>query len=250
MADRLGLGKQYFSDLLSRLPEGSRTAVEEAFATDEAAPALEYLGESILSRSDYSRAMNDLQKEREAVQGWKATLDAYYTKYYKDPTPPAAPSTPDPSHPASPSSGLSRKDVEELLAEREAAAAAYINTLTPLALKHYQTFGEVLDANALLKHPQVRDLGLLGVYDLTTKDRYEAKAKEARDQEIDRIVAARLAEERKKIASTPPHLVAPHEPSPLDVLEPTDGTPPQFSAAAAAEEYQRLIALKNGSVPS
>lgn len=232
MADRLGLGKQFLADLLAKLPEDSRAAVASSLE-DEA--VVGFAGDAVLRQQDYSRSMNDLSQKHQELTTWyetnKAALAAAAASRQGDPS-------------AQPT-GVDLKAVENLINERERGVATYIAAATDLSLRHFQEFGERLNLTDLLADPEVNKLGILGVYDRKFAPRYAEKAAAVQTATVDKLVAERMVEERKKLLTIPGQVQGFHDPSPLDVLEAktSDGALVQ----RAAEEYTALVAAKHAA---
>jgi len=132
------------------------------------------------------------------------------------------------------------KIVAETLAPREGAYVQYVSDAVQFADFHRQNFKETLNVNDLVRHPQIGELGVRGVYELVHKDKLEkmrADAVTAREEEI-------RADERRKIASTGP-VDMPYpmggEGSPLDALSLDPAARPKGDPAAAARMYDQLV---------
>lgn len=204
-------GQALLTTFIGSLPAELQTAAKDLFSKPEAATALDVLGESAMMRSDYSRAQDALRQETERLTQWHGELKSWFEPRQslvalgeaaqKAGWSPES----DPSVPPGPRGGdlpadvLRKADFEKAITEREVGVANFIAAVTPLAVKHYQTFGEVLDVQALLADPKVREIGILGVYEAKHADRLAEKAKAAEDARINTIVTERLAEERKKL---------------------------------------------------
>ncbi len=242
MADRLTVGKAFLADLLARVPEEHRASVEAGLVASEEAVAL--LGDGTMRQSEFSRELNRLQEVERQQTAWyatnKAALEAA-TRGGADPGTPAPTPAPD---------LVSRAEMQKTLDQREEGVATYMAATTGLVMKHYKEFGETLDVTELLGDPEVRKIGILGVYDRKFAPKYAEKAKAATDAHIAAEVAKGVAEARKTFTSAPPYPVGPTDLSPLDVLEPNKGSD-QHSAQAAADEYTRLVQAKQmaGATP-
>lgn len=218
---------------------------------------MQFLGEGVSRQADYSRNMDAAKKLREEAEGVKATYDAWgaqLTKWHKDNLPifeagkkalsagnGTGTDTGDPMTPRPPTSDLPDDVVRVAdLDAREQNAAAYFELINSLAFTHLQKFGDVLDVTALRADAVKAKVDLVTAYNTKYADQIRAKAEAIDKERIDKIVAERLTEERKKFASQPPYPVGDMSGSPLDALEKKDG-PSQFSADAAADEYAQLV---------
>lgn len=231
MSDKIALGKQFLTDLLARIPEEQRAALQPLVDVEEIAA---FAGDGVLRQQDYSRTMNALSAKHQELTDWyeanKAALDAAAKGRTGDPAPQPT--------------GLDMKAVEELVNKREEGVAAYMAATTDLALKHFQEFGERLNLTDLLGDPEVRKIGILGVYDRKYAAKYQEKASKAETDRVEAKVAERLVEERKKFSSAAPYPVSAHDPSPLDVLESPNPGAEKFSPQALTDEYNQLVARR------
>ena len=259
------ISREFLDSLLATVPEDKRAAVEEGLA-DEGTH--QFLADGALRQADYSRGMDTLKDEREALavkatelEGMRGSVNAKYqeqTAWWEanqplieagkramavangdDPAKATKPAAADP-----PEGMVRKEEVEQMLTEREGGAAEFFVVLNDLSMRHFQEFGERLDAGALLHDPKIKEVGIEALYRDTFKDRYAEKAKKAEDDRIEKRVEDRLAEERKTVASRPLYPVAPGDGSPLDALTTKDPDPSQFSAEAAADEYLGAVAKR------
>lgn len=248
-------GQAFLAEVLAHVPEDRRAAVQEALTGSE--QALTTLGAGVLRQSDYSRQMDTVaQAKRDAdatmaqanvfkgeLDGWfeehKAELEEY-ARMKGNPNPPA-------DKPAiTGGGGITAEQLAEEFAKREAGYAGAMVNIQGLTLKHFQTFSEVLDVPTLMKDPQIRELGLDGVYQKVHGPRLAEKAKAAEDARIEAEVTKRTNE---RLAQNPrfPYPTSPREPSPLDRLEnpPKPGetpTPIGDVVDRAVAEYNQLQA--------
>lgn len=248
-------GSAFLAGVLAKLPEAARTQAKAIFETPEAKDALIVIGDGVLARPDYSKAMNDLQKKEteltekfNQLNDWWAVNEAALTEYKtikpeydtlkgKQPSP-----TPPPTPPQD-----ARQIALDVVNE---AGREYVGVSAWLAGKvavHQQMFGEPLDAMALVSNPKLgkpipgqpgRVFSLQDAYTEAFGEKVAAKAKEAEDKRINDEVQKRLAEERAKGISQPFPLRG-EAPSVLDVLQTKEG-PAAHTLDSAVAEYERL----------
>lgn len=244
----LASGKTFAQQLAAKLPEASRAAFLANF--DGQDEALTLLGDSVLARSDYSRAMNDLKVvETKQTKWWtdnqpllelgSKAKDAGWTPEGGGGNPP----DPTGNRPA----GMSPEDVTKLLDEREAGAAAFFATLSGLQMTHFTSFGEALDARQLMADavadPQRR--GLQHAYQTRFADRLAAKAKEKDDAAFEARYKERFAADVKTLGlNRPPDTIVGGEVlvSPLDALTPAN------AAAKAGQDVTDMVDMYNDLV--
>lgn len=114
-----------------------------------------------------------------------------------------------------------------------------------LMQQHFKNFGDILDVTPLIKHPQIRELGLVGVYNLVHKAALEAKATEAQTARDKKIADEAVAKFRAEQGTQMPYPLVgqgPQSGSPLDGLnvKVEAGAPGLVDRASA--EYARLQA--------
>lgn len=258
MATKAELGKSFLDELVGKLPADKQDSVRTILSSPEAAAALEHAG-SRLSPLEGERARLEQQQTQLANQEarltrwhedlatWKKNTEADFVDRDKKltereagggRTPPAAP------EPGAPK-GVTPEEISDaigkVLAQREPAYVKYVADVSRIGAQHQLQFKEVLDVDALIRHPKIGELGFEGVY-------REVHAEKLQKLEADRKVAEReqiRAEERAKIlAEAPvdmPYPIA-SEGSPLDVLSLDPTKRPAGDPASAAREYERLVA--------
>jgi hypothetical protein len=192
--------QEFLNDLIAAVPEGQRATVEEAMKAEAVNSKLK---EGVLARSDYSRSMDALRTEREAlanevtearsrIDGWSQWYESATRDYAQmqqrvseleaggDPTGPVT----------LPPNVLTREQVTEELANRDRLAIAFADTLTDLKLDHRERFKEKLNTNELIQFATKRGLPLDAAYREFTADRVkeqqeadmEARLKTAREE--------------------------------------------------------------------
>lgn len=242
-------GLRFLNDLLAHVPAEKQADVKAAFEASE--KAIETLGAGVLARDDYSRSMDQLKTARETTEAWHQQLTDWYAEQQaQKPAAPAAPAAPIQTPAAN---LLTREDFAKEIAIREQNALAAIVTTNQLSAKHYATFNEVLDIPKLMTDPEINKIGLVGVYEKTTKDRYAELAAKARQAEIEAEVTKRLTEERTKLlGSRLPYPVSGREASPLDAIDttltpPVDGKP--IAAPTAGQQVlEQAVAQYNAAL--
>lgn len=214
-------GKSFLEQVLAKVPEDKRAGLQTSAAAilaDET--LLTGIGEGVLLRSDYSREMNRLQDiETKQTEWWNANQAVLEKARKAGITPTSTEPALDPDDPSKkPVAGVTLDDVNKLMDQREAGVVPFVGAVATLAIKHYQTFGEVLDTDAILRDATKRNIPLEAAYQTAHGERIKTKAAEAENARIDGIVATRLAEARRNERSRPPDTMSGG--SPLDALDP------------------------------
>ncbi len=263
MAAAIDAGKSLADLILAKLPENLRDSVKTAFAAPEATDALTLLGDSALARADYSRKMDEIKAKEDTLtedytklNDWFATKKADledYAKLKATPNPPKDPTKPDPPVPPEfdVSKFVSKDEFGKTMTEQQMVAANYLALQNVLTLKHYDDFHEVLDTRELLADknlgkqlPDGRIYGLVDAYQTKYAEKLSARDKTAEETKINKLVDEKLAERMKSMPNQPFPIRG--GASPLDLLEAGKTIEPgQFSAEAAAAEYQRLTEARS-----
>lgn len=250
----LDTGKSFVQQLAEKLPEGKRAVFLTTFDGEDA--ALQTIGDGVLGRSEFSRAMSEIQRvEAEQRQWWdKHRPLAELGSKAKD-----AGWSPDSSSDGNPdptrdgrTSTLTEEDLNKRLDEREMGAAAFFAELQGLSLSHFRTFGEVLDAQAIrelttqaARDPQGR--GLRGAYETRFASQLSEKRKALADEEFDRRYKERFAEDVKKLGlSRPPDTIV----GGLDQVSPLDALTKPTTVGADVQEMVDMyhdLAAKTGA---
>lgn len=253
-------GLAFLDEVLAHIPEDGRAGVRERFlASDQ---ALTTLGAGALRQSDYSRQSDEARTVKTAADealaqanAFKAELDQWFVTHKAEldeyqrikGQPPADPD----KDKGIVGNVFTREQYEEDIKAREAAVAGALVHVPVLALKHFQTFGEVLDLHALMKDPDVRTVGLDGVYQKVHGPRLAEKAKAAEDARIEAEVNKRLTEKMATSIQRFPYPTSQREPSPLDRLESLgkgEAPPPQGDVVdAAVAAYNELVASRHAT---
>lgn len=253
MSKALDSGKSFLDAVLAKLPESLRADAAKAFAAPEAAEALTTLGDGVLARSDYSRSMDELKTQQEALAsdyeklntwydqnkerlGKVTTLEAEIARLQGNPPP----KPDDKKEP--PVSGLTKEEVAQILEDRDKGYAGVLALTTSLATKHLRDFNEVLDVNALIDHATKNKVDLKMAYETVHKDQLAAKAKAEEDARINKEVETRLADRLK--GQPLPYPVRGSSPSVLDILDNKQDSPANHTLDTAVAEYDRLQAAR------
>jgi hypothetical protein len=233
MSNRAEVGSAFLADVLSRIPDDRRSAVQSVIDTSPELAQL--IGEGVLRQQDYSSYMDRLkQVETQQTQWWQenqtlAEAGRKATAAGFDPAKPVV------TTPALPEDVVRRGDVERT----EAAHAEFSLTLATLSSRHLHEFGEPVDFLELARDPRVKQIGLLGVYEATVAPKREAKVKAQLDAEVNTRVEEAVRERMKQVGDPRfPSARAITPGSPLDALEPQQSGP---GVDDFVNEYQRLV---------
>jgi hypothetical protein len=262
MAKGIDTGKAYLAGVLSKITDPElKGLAERVFAN---ATVQTEIGNGVEGQSEIDRQLQDLRTKQEelttlqatlddrdekltqwheGLNGWKATNEEYLRlgKAAKDKgiTDPAKIGAPDPSK-ALPAGVVTEEKLTEVLQREFASLGNFAIEQNDLMRRHLDTFGSLatFDVRALLTHPKIREVGLIGVYDLVHKDALTAKATEkaaAAEATIRKDERAKTLAEQAQMPYVSPSGVA--SGSPLDALKPS-GTNALVDAATV--EYTRL----------
>ena len=250
------LGQQFLEELLSKLPETARAAVRDTLTSADATAALEFAGSRLQLVNEATERQTALEQKEARLSAWHGKLDAWRkdkeaeftrkeaelgrTRLAGDP-----PADPNAGGGGNVTAEQIAEITEKILATREPAYVTYVAEATELGASHLQNFRTPLNVIELIQHPQVRDLGLKGVYELVHKDALtklradtDAAARTKLEQEIREKVTQELRDQQA--GTVLPYPIG--EGSPLDFLGlPTDQRP-KGDPAAAARAYETLVA--------
>src|SRR5436190_23726078 len=193
MPNALETGKAILPGLLAKLPENLRATAEAAFSAPEATDALTELGARALAQADYSRLADDitaqktkLEEQFNELNEWYNTRKEVLAEYdrikpeylsLKAAHPDPAKHIVDPAHPLP--VGLSKEQIEEILAAREAARdegyAGVLAVSNRLTAQHYKDFGEVLDLDPCIDTARKQHITLVDAYKIKYADKIKAK---------------------------------------------------------------------------
>lgn len=253
MADKTEAAKAFMAGVLAKVPEGQRAAVQAAI---EASPeALALIGDGVIRQEDYSRNMNDLAAAKKKNEDYYVELSTWHTGVKTEletlraakPAPVADPNKPAPD---GNKADITKADVDAMLDTFGRDAAGFVAATNTLSMAHFQKFGEVLDLRPLLEDKRIKELGLNGVYNEVYKEQLAAKAAAATAAETARLRAEIETNVRRELANQQiPGAISPQTgASPLDAI----GKAPDPAiniVDAAATEYNRLAAARNGATP-
>lgn len=258
-------GKAFLAGVLAKISDPEKRAqVEAAFNDPSAADALVLVGTGALAQTDINRRYDELKAKEETLTEDYTKLNAWYAEkkdqldeYGKlkaggnNPpliTPPIAPP------PFDDSKFVSREEFTKTMQQEQLAAANYLGLQNGLTLKHYKDFGEVLDTRELLADKNLgkqksdgATYGLMDAYQSKFSEKLTARDQALEADRINKLVDVQVAERMKGVPNQP-FPVRGGLGSPLDALDAT-GTPDpnQYSAAAAAAEYDRLQQTRQSS---
>jgi hypothetical protein len=257
-------GLSFLDGLIAKLPESLRAEatalVTKIKSTPEAeiATPLQYVGDGVLARPDYSRVMNELKVKQDEIDAlaqeqltWWTTNSAALNEYRTIKPEYDRLKGTDPNPDPNPAPALDMKTIGEELERRDRAFAGAFALGVTLSARHQLLFNEALDMNELMGDPNVgqpvkgqpgRVYGLQDAYNTKHGERVTAKAKEAEDTRIKKLVDDGVAERLRQQPQIQPYPLRP-EPSPLDALLVKDG-PASHTVDTATTEYERLQAAR------
>lgn len=265
MAKGATAGSAFLTGVLAKLPPEDRVKGEAALETLRAlggGTVVAAVGDGVLAQEEFSRQADQLRTQKETLDAQQADLDsreagltdwkdqltdwhtrnkaaiqeAHRLKAGGAPTPGA-----DPVKKVDPPVGvLTEEQYQERQAQEHASILGFARDQNVIQRQHFAKFGEIVDLEPLIRHPQVATLGLLGVYDLVHKDRLAAHTEKTAKDAEEKI----RADERQKVQAANaqmPYLTPTGvgSGSPLDALKPAGNQP---VVDAAVLEYNRIIA--------
>jgi hypothetical protein len=232
-------GQQFLAELLAQIPEDRRAAVQETLSASEA--ALNTLGAATLRQSEFSRRMDEADQIVAQTTAYKGELDAWYAaNKAKVEAAERTPTTPI-TTPTTPTTGWTKEDYEADIAQREATYAGAAVAVPDLMFDHFQAFNEKLNVAALMKDPEMRTLGLAGVYQKVYGPKLAEKAKAAEEARINTEVEKRTAE-RMAATRSMPYPVNGREPHFLDALDPSIKKPADATAPQTPDVVDAAVA--------
>lgn len=260
----------FLAGVLAKLSPEDRVQGETAWRTLQAlggGTVASAIGDGTLAQAEFSRLSDDLRTQQETLVRSRAEVEAEqqrlngihdaqlqwfeansaaleeYQRMRASGTPTPTP-TPTPSPTPAPA-GFTEEHFNERIAAERAAFLGFQRDENALLREHFSRFQEVLDLEPLLQHPQIRELGLKGAYQLVHKDRLAQHATAAAAAVEEKIRADERAKVLASQASMPyPSPTGVGSGSPLDALAPAGQGP---VVDAAVTEYLRLQQARAGS---
>jgi hypothetical protein len=180
----------FLADVLAAVPETSRATVEETFKLDAVRQEME---RATLRQSDYSRNMDQLKADREALDqaiadttttheqwsGWYTTASGEYdamrqriAELEAEGVDTVTTTTP----------GITEADLNARLADRDKMAIAFADALTDIKLEHREKFHEKLNAAALIDHAVKRGMTI----DIAYRDLMAPRLDELNKADLDK----------------------------------------------------------------
>lgn len=261
--------QEFTAGLLAKItdPDQRRKAEESLTALTAIPPVAQALGDGVAGQSEIDRQLQDLRTKTSELDTRTADLDdreqrlstwhTELTGWYSEVKPiveaarkpngtPTPTPTPTPA-PAAPTPGLTEAQWNERITGERAAFLGFSRDQNLVTRDHFQKFGEIVDLEPLLQHPQIAQVGLRGVYELVHKDRLTKWADDAKQKHEDGI----RADERRKTLEAQAQMPYPTPTgvgsgSPLDSLAvgKSDALVDQASA-----HYARLQAERTAVAP-
>jgi hypothetical protein len=272
MAKGADSGKTFLQTVLSKITDpGLKAQAEAVFAN--AAVQVE-IGNGVEGQSEIDRQLQDLRTQTQGLDTRKTELDQREARLqtwhgeltdwraqnlelvkvgsaatkagWKPGDPPAGDPGADPAKGKLPPGVVTQEQHDEYVRNTEQAFLGFQAEQNTLMRDHFTKFGEILDLTPLLRHQQVRELGLRGVYSLIHKDALVAKEAEAAKTAEEKI---RADERAKVLAAQATQLPYPltgvgADSSPLAAV---GKTPAGALVDAATEHYNRLQAGRPAS---
>jgi hypothetical protein len=145
-----------------------------------------------------------------------------------------------------PAGMVTEEQLKQTLGGFEASVLGFAADQNLLMRQHYANFNDILDVTPLIKHPQIRELGLVGDYNLVHKAALEAKQTEAQTAHDKKVADEAVAKFRAEQSTQMPYPLAggPGSGSPLDGLNATRDPAAGSVVERATAEYQRLQATR------
>jgi hypothetical protein len=253
MGKGLDTGKAFYQGLLGKITDPEQRAAAEKLLANPT--FLTELGNGVEGQSEIDRQLQTLSTQREdletkqtelstkeqSLQTWHEELTGWYgdNKALLAAAKTGGKTVTTPTTTVEAPKGMVTEDaLRETLGTTQAAFLGFQRDQNRLQREHYGKFGEILDIEPLLLHPQIAQVGLIGAYEQLHKDRLAKHAEDAKKAAEDLI----RADERTKVlqgqAQMPyPPVTGAGSGSPLDAL--AVGKPDSVVDAATAH-YQRL----------
>jgi hypothetical protein len=249
--------KEFLAGVFAKLPAEKRAQVEEVLLSADAEAALTIVGEGVLGRAENTRIAQELQQKEQTVNTFKQELDQWYAanepklKEFDQIKPEFDRLKAGDTIRVKPNGegSMNEKQVQDLIAAATADAVPAMALMTELSVDHFQKFGEKVDMRAMLADPKLGKpqsngsiYGLVDAYQTKYGEKLTAKATEAENARVEKIVSERL---QAKLAANPqiPYPVRPGG-SPLDLIEEGKDPASLHTVDTATAEYERLQASR------
>lgn len=271
--------KEFTAGVLAKItdPDQRRRAEESFQALEQLDPVAQALGDGVAGQSEIDRQLQTLTQQREELETRTTELDERDTRlntwhteltgWYSDnkalvedakrlraggrangnPNPDPRHPTPTP-HPVASPGGLTEEQYNERIADVQAGFLGYQRDQNLITREHFTRFGEIVDVEPLLRHPQIGQVGLIGVYELVHKDRLDKWKTDTAESERKKISDEAVRKYQESQASMPyPSPTGAGSGSPLDALTVNK----QDSVVdAATVEYNRLVNERAAGTPA
>ena len=250
MGKGLDTGKTFWQGVISKITDPEQRAAAERLQANQ--DFLTTLGNGVEGQSEIDKQLqqlsqqkseldtrkDDLDKENTRLGTWHDSLTGWYDenkalleagkKVKANPNPNPAPAD-----------GFTQKQFEENIANERASFLGFSRDQNLITREHFGKFSEIIDLEPLLRHPQIAQLGLVGVYELVHKDRLEKWKTDTTAAEKKKIEDEAVRKYQETQAQMPyPAPTGAGSGSPLDAL--TVKVEPLVDAATA--HYNRLQA--------
>lgn len=251
-------GRAFIDQVLAKIPEDKRAAAKALFDDPGAKDAVTLVGDGALARTDYSKSMDTVAKQKADLDAKLANLNEWFTdneaalKEYTTIKPEydklkTTGEKPKPDETIDP-----RKVAEQVLSEQGRDYLAATAWLNDRARAHERMFpGETFDSLAMLNDPRLgkpvsgqpgRIVSLPDLYEEKYGEKVRAKQKEDSDRKFNDEVTKRVTEEIAKRQSQPFPLRSDASPSVLDHL--SDDKRTEHSVDSATALYESLQAAR------
>lgn len=258
MGKGLDTGTAFLQGVRSKIADPEQLAAFDKLVTNQT--LVTEIGNGVEGQSEIDRQLGQLRTQQAALEtraaeveardtqltGYKDQLDAWWgtnQALVEEARTLKAGGRTTPKKEDAPT-GLTAEALEERLRHEQANFLGFARDQQALTRAHFGRFNEILDLDPLIKHPQVGQLGLLGVYDLVHKDRLaqaEADAQAKHDAEVGAAAVRKHQEAQAQMPYMAP--TGSGSGSPLDALAPSQA--PVVDAAVA--HYNRLQLERAGA---
>lgn len=226
-------------------------------------PVAQALGDGVAGQSEIDRQLQTLKTQQEELDTLKTQLDerdqklgqwhGQLTEWFaankdaleKGKKPANGNGNPNPDDKKVPEGVLTKDVYDENIAGERAAFLGFSRDQNAITREHFLKFNEIVDLEPLLKHPQIAQVGLVGVYQLVHKDRLEKWGTDHTAAEHKKIADEAVRKFQETQAQMPyPSPTGAGSGSPLDAL--TGAGKPDSVTEAATAHYNRLQAERAG----